>query len=119
MGDCIACNLCVPVCPNRAIAELEDADGRPMWLVNSDLCSECKDEPGDFYGTNQCVDVCPTLCIVPDDDHEETTVEQKTRGKTLGDFRESMGLPRNYAYAANQDLEPARGEFGPNPFKKS
>lgn len=115
MDMCIGCNLCVPVCPNRAIAERQDNNGAPMWLVLTDLCSECK---GDFYDTKQCLDVCPMGemdCITVLPENEESEAELTAKGRRLGAYRESQGYPRNYSYTANTDLAPAPGEFGPLP----
>jgi putative selenate reductase len=46
MWGCVACNLCVTVCPNDAFFRLptpEDSglDGRQQYLVFSELCNEC------------------------------------------------------------------------------
>lgn len=115
MDQCIGCNLCVPVCPNRAIAEVEDDSGAPIWLVKDSLCSECKSDPEDFYADHQCISVCPVDCITIRTDLDEPADLLKQRGKELADHRESIGLPRNFAYAENSDMEPMPGEFGPEP----
>lgn len=112
VDTCIGCNLCVPVCPNRAIAELENDDGAPLWLVKPNLCSECK---GGYYETNQCVAVCPVDCITIDPAHNEGAAELEARGTRLGDYREEVGLPRNYAYTEAPGYPAAPGEFGPIP----
>ncbi|MBI4357293.1 MAG: YfhL family 4Fe-4S dicluster ferredoxin [Gammaproteobacteria bacterium] len=55
--DCINCDVCVPVCPNKAIDQ-----GKEIYEINPILCTECKgqfDEP-------QCVALCPVACILPD-----------------------------------------------------
>ena len=114
MDQCIGCNLCVPVCPNRAIAELEDDSGAPAWVVKDSLCSECKGVP-DFYSEHQCISVCPVNCIAIDTSKGESDEMLTQRGQQLGDYRETLGLPRNFAYAENSDLEPMPGEFGPEP----
>jgi putative selenate reductase len=46
MWGCVACNLCVTVCPNDAFFRLptpEDSgiDGRQQYLVFAELCNEC------------------------------------------------------------------------------
>jgi len=44
MFGCVACNLCVTVCPNDAftsIKSLEGMDDRQQYMVLSELCNEC------------------------------------------------------------------------------
>jgi ferredoxin len=53
--ECIACDACLPECPNDAISE-----GDPIYTIDPELCTECEghfDEP-------QCVAVCPVDCCV-------------------------------------------------------
>ncbi|MEE8440462.1 MAG: YfhL family 4Fe-4S dicluster ferredoxin [Spirochaetia bacterium] len=64
--DCIACEACVPACPNDAISE-----GDPIYIIKPDLCTECVG----FFDTEQCVDVCPTDACVSDPNHQETKEE--------------------------------------------
>ena len=64
--ECIACDACVPECPNEAISE-----GDPIYIIDPNLCTECVG----FYDEPQCVDVCPTDAIHPDPNHEETKEE--------------------------------------------
>lgn len=64
--ECIACDACREECPNIAIEE-----GDPIYVIDSDLCTECVgsfDEP-------QCIEVCPVDCIVLDPDNQETMEE--------------------------------------------
>jgi ferredoxin len=64
--ECIACDACREECPNTAIEE-----GDPIYIIDSDLCTECVgsfDEP-------QCIEVCPVDCIVLDPDNQETMEE--------------------------------------------
>jgi len=64
--ECIACDACREECPNEAIDE-----GDPIYLIDSDTCSECVgsfDEP-------QCIEVCPVDCIILDTDNQETMQE--------------------------------------------
>lgn len=61
--ECINCDVCEPVCPNKAIFQ-----GELIYEINPALCTECVghfDEP-------QCVTVCPVDCIPKDPAHEET-----------------------------------------------
>lgn len=54
--DCINCDMCVPECPNEAIAMGDD-----IYLIDPDLCTECEG----FYDEPQCIPVCPVDCIIP------------------------------------------------------
>ena len=54
---CVNCDVCEPVCPNRAISQ-----GEEYYLIDPALCTECVghfDEP-------QCIAVCPVECILTD-----------------------------------------------------
>lgn len=64
--DCISCDVCVPECPNEAIAE---GDGR--YVIDADRCSECVGH----HDSSQCVEVCPVDAVVPDPGRVES-VEQ-------------------------------------------
>ena len=65
--DCINCNACVDECPNDAISE-----GESVYVINSDLCTECVG----FFDDPQCVNVCPVEgTIIPDPAHQETKEE--------------------------------------------
>ena len=60
---CVNCDVCEPVCPNRAISQ-----GAEIYEIAPNLCTECvghHEEP-------QCVVVCPVECIFVDPDHAET-----------------------------------------------
>jgi ferredoxin len=60
--ECTECDACVPVCPNEAITK-----GTP-YVIDALRCTECvgaEDEP-------QCKLVCPSDCISPNPDFEET-----------------------------------------------
>lgn len=60
---CVNCDVCEPVCPNRAISM-----GPEIYVIDPALCTECvghHDEP-------QCVVVCPVECIDPDPAHPES-----------------------------------------------
>ena len=53
-ADCINCDVCEPVCPNKAITQ-----GETIYVIDPSRCTECVghfDEP-------QCVQVCPVACI--------------------------------------------------------
>ncbi|MHB2148877.1 YfhL family 4Fe-4S dicluster ferredoxin [Calditrichota bacterium LG25] len=71
--DCIACDACLPECPNEAISE-----GDPIYVINPDLCTECVG----YYDEPQCAAVCPTDACQPDPNHQETEeqlLEKKKR----------------------------------------
>lgn len=60
---CVNCDVCEPVCPNKAISA-----GKFIFEIDPTLCTECvghHDEP-------QCVVVCPVECIEPDPQVPET-----------------------------------------------
>lgn len=61
--ECIACDACVPECPNDAITE-----GDPLYVIDPDLCTECVG----FHDDPQCAEVCPTEACVPNPDVVET-----------------------------------------------
>lgn len=61
--ECINCDVCEPVCPNRAISM-----GADYYQINPERCTECIghfDEP-------QCAKLCPAECIPHDENHRET-----------------------------------------------
>jgi len=72
--ECIACDACVPECPNDAISE-----GDPIYIIDPNLCTECVG----FFDEPQCVDVCPVDSIVPDPDHKETKDELLEKKKRI------------------------------------
>jgi ferredoxin len=72
--DCIACDACLPECPNEAITE-----GDPIYIINPDLCTECVG----FYDEPQCAAVCPTDACQPDPNHQETKEELMEKYKRL------------------------------------
>ena len=72
--DCIACDACLPECPNEAITE-----GDPIYVINPDLCTECVG----FYDEPQCAAVCPTDACQPDPNHQETQEELLEKKKRI------------------------------------
>lgn len=61
--ECINCDVCEPVCPNKAIYL-----GDVHYEIDSERCTECVghfDEP-------QCVMLCPVDCIPKDPGHVES-----------------------------------------------
>jgi len=72
--DCIACDACLPECPNEAISE-----GDPIYTIDPDLCTECVG----FYDEPQCAAVCPTDACQPDQNHQETQEELLEKKKRI------------------------------------
>ncbi|MHB1680329.1 MAG: YfhL family 4Fe-4S dicluster ferredoxin [bacterium] len=71
--ECIACGVCIPECPNDAIAEGD------LYVISVDLCTECYG----FYDSPQCASVCPVDCCIPDDNHKETKDQLKEKAKKI------------------------------------
>lgn len=72
--DCTDCDACIEPCPNDAISVI---DG--LYIINKDLCTECvghHDDP-------QCIEVCPSDCILPNPDHEEAPEELQAKYERL------------------------------------
>jgi ferredoxin len=61
--ECINCDVCDPDCPNNAISQ-----GDEIYIIDPAKCTECVGA----HDTQQCVDVCPADCIVPDPAHRES-----------------------------------------------
>jgi ferredoxin len=51
--ECTACGLCLPECPQSAIAEGD------LYVIDTNLCNECEG----IEGGSRCVEVCPVDCI--------------------------------------------------------
>lgn len=64
--DCINCDVCEPECPNGAISQ-----GEEIYVIDPNLCTECVGH----HDTQQCVEVCPVDCIIPDANRTETPEE--------------------------------------------
>ena len=65
-SECINCDVCEPVCPNKAIYQ-----GENIFEIDPNLCTECVGH----FDTPQCVTVCPVDCIPLDPNHVETKEE--------------------------------------------
>ena len=61
--ECIGCDACVPVCPNKAISA-----GSPIYVIDPELCTECEGA----HSESQLVKACPVHCIVPDPNNPES-----------------------------------------------
>lgn len=72
--QCVNCDVCEPVCPNKAISP-----GSEYYEIAPDLCTECvghHDEP-------QCVVVCPVECIILDPVHPESREQLLAKYESL------------------------------------
>lgn len=72
--QCVNCDVCEPVCPNKAISL-----GNEYYEIAPDLCTECvghHDEP-------QCVVVCPVECILLDPANPESREQLLAKYETL------------------------------------
>jgi ferredoxin len=72
--ECINCDVCEPVCPNKAIYQ-----GVSIYEINPDLCTECVGH----FDQPQCVAICPVDCIPVDTDHPETQEELFSKYQAL------------------------------------
>ena len=63
LDTCINCDVCEPVCPNKAIAQ-----GEVVYVIDPALCTECVGH----YDEPQCMVVCPVECIENDPAHVES-----------------------------------------------
>ncbi|HEU4663434.1 MAG TPA: YfhL family 4Fe-4S dicluster ferredoxin [Dokdonella sp.] len=64
--QCVNCDVCEPVCPNKAISL-----GSEFYEIAPTLCTECVGH----YDEPQCVAVCPVECIIADPEHPESRDE--------------------------------------------
>jgi ferredoxin len=72
--ECINCGVCEPECPNEAISE-----GEETFVIDPKLCTECVG----FHETEQCAEVCPVDCCVPDPNIPEPEEKLFSRAKEL------------------------------------
>ena len=72
--DCIGCSLCEPECPNEAISQGDD-----VFVIDPTLCTECVG----FHGKEQCAEVCPVDCCVPDPNNLEDEPVLLARAKKI------------------------------------
>lgn len=71
---CVNCDVCEPVCPNRAISQ-----GPEIYEIAPHLCTECVGH----YDEPQCVEVCPVECIILDPDHTESRAQLHAKYELL------------------------------------
>ncbi|MEE2702746.1 MAG: YfhL family 4Fe-4S dicluster ferredoxin [Myxococcota bacterium] len=72
--ECINCGVCEPECPNEAISE-----GEETFQIDPQLCTECVG----FHGKEQCAEVCPVDCCVPDPNNPEPEESLLKRAQSL------------------------------------
>ena len=95
--DCINCDACVSVCPNTAIygggVKWEDMSGakhdplsQTIYYIVPEKCTECVG----FFGVEQCQDVCPVNCCIPNPDIPETEEVLLARAN---DFHPDVEIP--------------------------
>ncbi len=72
--ECINCGVCEPECPNDAITE-----GEEVFVIDPRLCTECVG----FHPKEQCAEVCPVDCCVPDPNNEEAEQVLFVRAKKM------------------------------------
>ena len=72
--ECINCDVCEPVCPNRAIYQ-----GARLYEIEPGRCTECVGH----HAEPQCVVVCPVECIVLDPDWIESNEQLLAKSDRL------------------------------------
>ncbi len=72
--ECINCDVCEPVCPNKAIYQ-----GEAIYEIDPNLCTECVGH----FNEPQCQTVCPVDCIPLDPDNAETKEQLIEKYKKL------------------------------------
>jgi len=72
--ECINCGACEPECPNNAISEGDD-----IYVIDPQLCTECVG----FFDVEQCAEVCPVDCCVPDPNNVESEEVLLERAKKI------------------------------------
>lgn len=86
--ECTNCMACEPECPNEAITM-----GEEIFEINPALCTECVG----FFDEQQCVEVCPVDCCLPDEEHEETEEELIEKAKKLNPDEDFSGdIPSHF-----------------------
>ncbi len=73
-GDCINCDVCVPMCPNDAISL-----GTEIYVIDPEKCTECVGH----YDEPQCRIVCPVSCIIRDPQRRETPAQLRLKFERL------------------------------------
>ena len=74
LDTCVNCDVCEPVCPNRAIAL-----GPVIYEIAPSHCTECVGH----FDAPQCVEVCPVECIIVDPAYVESRMQLLDKYATL------------------------------------
>jgi ferredoxin len=72
--DCTDCDACVEPCPNEAISVRDT-----LYIIDRLRCTECVGH----FDDPQCIEVCPSECILPDPDFPETPEELQAKYESL------------------------------------
>ena len=76
IDTCINCDVCEPVCPNKAISQ-----GPEIYEIDPTLCTECVGH----FDRPQCQLVCPVDCIPLDTEHPETPEQLQAKYLRIND----------------------------------
>lgn len=71
---CVNCDVCEPVCPNKAISL-----GAVIYEIAPQRCTECVGH----FDVPQCVEVCPVECIIVDSDMPESREQLRAKYQKL------------------------------------
>jgi len=71
---CVNCDVCEPVCPNKAIYQ-----GESIYEIARERCTECVGH----HEVPQCVEVCPVECIDVDVAQPETRGQLELKYRAL------------------------------------
>lgn len=75
LDTCINCDVCEPVCPNKAIYQ-----GMSIYEIDPALCTECVGH----FEVPQCRQLCPVDdCIPQDPAHAESTAQLQDKFRRL------------------------------------
>jgi ferredoxin len=72
--DCTDCDACIEPCPNEAISVRDN-----LYVIDHQRCTECVGH----FDDPQCIEVCPSECIIPDPDFPETPEELQAKYESL------------------------------------
>jgi len=72
--DCSDCDACIKPCPNDAISVCDD-----LYVIDRLRCTECVGH----FDDPQCLEVCPSECIIADPDFMETAKELQVKYESL------------------------------------
>ncbi len=78
LDTCVNCDVCEPVCPNKAISL-----GAEYYVIEPSLCTECIGH----FDQPQCVEVCPVECIIVDPGHLESHEQLELKYRQLMEIK--------------------------------